>query len=229
MEETDKRKEGRARADRLRAKYEEVGDPLMWFDEIYKEAEGDPALVPWGHLEARFPLLNWLERQERPKPGTRALDVGTGFGDNAAALCRAGYDVTAFDLSPTAVDWAAQRFANLPIRFVAANLLSPPDEWVGAFDLVSETFTVQALKGDDRQKAFASLAALVRIGGQLLIVARGRLDDEPLDPPPWPMTPSELDKFKGLSFKETLREEYFDKKDPPRRHFLAAFTRVEDV
>lgn len=228
MIDKSKKKEARARADRLRAKYEALGTPLDWFDALYREAEGDPGLVPWGHLEARFPLVDWLSRQEEAAAGLTALDVGTGFGDNAAALQKAGYQVTAFDLSPTVIDWARERYRDLPINWVAANLLSPPDAWQGAFDLVSETFTLQALKGKARQEAMASLARLVKPGGRLLIVARGRLDDEPIDPPPWPMTPSELDGFAALGLREVLRETFFDKKDPPRRHFLAEFRRLEE-
>ena len=227
MAEQPKRKEAKKRADRLRAKYEAAGKPLLWFDEIYKEAAGDPSLVPWGHLAARFPLVEWLARKGAVEPGLTALDVGTGFGDNAVALHQAGYEVTAFDISKTAVDWAAARFPDLAITWEAANLIAPPEAWMGAFDLVSETFTLQALKGEDRERAMASLARLVRPGGRLVIVARGRLDDEPFDPPPWPLSESELDHFSTLGFEEVLRETFFDEKEPPCRHFLAEFFRLE--
>ncbi len=228
-EHKDKRKEGRTRADHLRSKYEAEGTPLLWFDEIYKQAEGDADLVPWGHLEPRFPLVEWLSRQKLPETPLKVLDVGTGFGDNAAVLCKAGFDVTAFDVSPTAVAWAKKRFPDLPVNWVTANLIDPPAVWHQAFDLVSETFTLQALKGEDRQSAIQSLISLVRPGGRLLIVARGRLDDEEFDPPPWPISSSELDRFSELGFTENLRETFFDKKDPPLRHFLAEFTRDAEV
>ena len=58
----------------------------------------------------------------------RALDVGCGLGDNAAALARAGFEVTAFDISPTAIDWAKARFSSEDINWLAADLLDPPVE-----------------------------------------------------------------------------------------------------
>jgi len=223
---SDKKQESRKRADRLRAKFEREGTPLLWFDALYKEANNDPDLIPWGHQKARFPLLTWLEQQPPEKRAGRALDVGTGLGDNAQALSKAGFDVTAFDVSKTAVEWAQKRFQDLPIKWQVANLLEPPKSWRGAFDLVAETFTIQALKGQERKNAFKALASLVAPNGRLLIVARGRLDDEPATPPPWPLTPSELDQVESLGFLSTRRDEYFDKSPNPQRHFLAEYQAV---
>lgn len=229
MMDQEKKQEARRRADRLRAEYEAKGDPIQWFDAIYREAEGDAGYIPWGHQVVRFPLSRWLERQSSAACSGQALDVGTGLGDNAVALCKAGFDVTAFDVSATAIQWAAERFYDLPIKWVAADLLDPPPEWIGAFDLVSETFTLQALKGDMRQRAFEQLAKLTAPGGRLLIVARSRLEDEPINPPPWPITGLELDGFIELGFKEVSRETFFDQKTPPLRHVLAEFQRVAPV
>ncbi len=79
------------------------GDPRRrdWFEAVYALAEGDPANVPWGNMVAHPLLVDWLARNPRID-GLRALDIGCGLGDNAAALAGQGAQVTAFDLVPRA-------------------------------------------------------------------------------------------------------------------------------
>lgn len=262
----EKRKKARKTADRLRSKYEELNRPLEWFEELYKEADGDPELIPWGghakeggrvkkgghakeggraleggseqeadlwaHGQARFPLIEWLRMPETQKwqasstHPKSALDVGCGLGANAIALHEAGYQVTAFDISETAVKWAASQAPEHSIDWRCANLLDMPEEWEGKFDLVSETFTIQALYGAERLKAIEALTKLVAPKGKLLIICRGRRDDTIPNTPPLPLSPAELDKIETYGFTSTLRREYFDNKAEPNLHFLAEYTKT---
>ncbi len=191
----------RARADAIQR---EMGEArfLEWFDRLYAEANGDPAGIPWADLKPHPLLAEWLERSA-PHAG-RALEVGCGLGDNAAALARAGYEVTAFDISPHAVNWARRRFADLSVHWQVADLLNPPPEWQGAFDLVHETYTLQSLPLSLRRQAVVALPAFLRPGGQLLLICRVR--PEGLEPagPPWPLAPSELEPLQaaGLTLVE---------------------------
>jgi SAM-dependent methyltransferase len=177
-------------------------DRASWFEAVYETAGDDPAAVPWADLAPKAALVEWLS--DNPGKGTRALDVGCGLGDNAEALAEAGYDTIAFDLSEKAVEWARQRFPGSPVHYTAADLFSPPADWIGAFDLVHECYTVQALHGDLRAVSYRSLADLVRPGGRLLVITRSRADGTETAGPPWPLSPSELTGFEraGLTLSE---------------------------
>jgi SAM-dependent methyltransferase len=124
--------------------------------------------------------------------------VGCGTGEDALPLVELGYDVTAFDISPAAIDIARQRHSQAAISFHVEDLFNLPPEWNGAFDLVVESQDVQALPVELRAEAIACVARLVAPGGRLLVIAfaDGR-DGEGVDfdGPPWPLTRADLDRF----------------------------------
>jgi hypothetical protein len=86
-----------------------------------------------------------------------------------------------------------------------ADLLALPPAWRGAFDLVVEIFTVQALPDPPRGDAIAAVASLVAPGGTLFAVQfRHPDDDDPPstgpdgtgpDGPPFPLTRDTMTSF----------------------------------
>jgi SAM-dependent methyltransferase len=58
-----------------------------------------------------------------------ALELGCGTGTNAVWLAQRGFDVTALDISPLAVERAGQRaaVAGANVRFLTADVLAGPD------------------------------------------------------------------------------------------------------
>lgn len=183
------------------------GDATGWLERLYSEAAQDPSKVPWADGKPNPNLVEWLDR--RSSHGGRALVVGCGLGDDAEELARRGYEVTAFDVAPSAVDWARAAHPETTCSYVVADLLQPPGEWAQAFDLVVEVYTVQVLRGEPRREALLALPGLVAPGGTLLLIARGRDDDDPEGDLPWPLTKRELSPVAQLLTTESF-EDYVD-------------------
>ena len=110
----------------LASQFLDRGDPLGWFDETYRRAEGDVSLIPWADKKANPALVEWLFAHAPGNRGLKALVVGCGLGDDAELLTQFGYQTWTFDISPTAVAWCARRFPDSKVRYETADLFVPP-------------------------------------------------------------------------------------------------------
>lgn len=193
-----------------------------WFEAVYETAGSDAAQIPWADLGPHPLLAAWLATASTPASGARALDIGCGLGDNAAAIEAKGWRTTAFDLSPRAIRWAQSRFPE--VDFLAADLFRPPADWKGAFDLVHECYTLQALPDAPRAEAIAQIASFVGAGGRLVLIARARNMSGPAAGPPWPLTRDEVMSFTAHGLAAEAVEELADPADG-KPHWRAAFRR----
>jgi 2-polyprenyl-3-methyl-5-hydroxy-6-metoxy-1,4-benzoquinol methylase len=222
----------RRRARQLAAEAAASGDPAGWFETLYAEARAGNAVVPWDDREPNPHLIQWAKTAADRGivgPGRRALVVGCGVCDDPGFLAGLGCEVTAFDVSPTAVAEARRRFARSPVSYQVADLLAPPPGWQAMFDLVAEIYTVQALYGQARAAAIAALPGLVAPGGTLLVIARATDDQDPVRDPammPWPLTRRELDAMAGTVLTARSVEKFLDDEDPPKLRWRAEFTRA---
>ncbi len=132
----------------------------MW-EERYKNTDG----YLFGTEPAKFLLENpgWI------RGGQNVLVVADGEGRNSTHLATQGANVTAFDLSPTAVQrartLAAEHGASVNFN------ISDWDSWdwaAPAYDLVAAIF-IQFAGPSERGKQFANLKQAVKPGGVLML------------------------------------------------------------
>src|ERR1700733_6093309 len=104
------------------------------FEAIYARAGLDLASIPWAGLAPNPDLVDWLasqpggeERGPDPGGGVPALGVGCGRGGDARGFARRGYVVTAFDISPTAIEKCRERFPTSTVDYLVADLIDLPD------------------------------------------------------------------------------------------------------
>jgi hypothetical protein len=200
-------------------------DPTGWFERLYAQARDGEAVVPWARGVPHPMLLEWTRARGVEGSGHRALVVGSGLGDDAQHIASRGFDTVAFDVAPTAIASARRRFPDSPVSYVTADLLDPPAEWSGAFDLVFESITVQALPESLHAKAIANVAGMVAPAGTLLVISGGREEGEPVDGPPWPLTRAEIDAFAGGGLRTVRLEDVRDADDPTFRRWCAEYAR----
>lgn len=190
---TDDRSWGRA-ADRLAAEHR--GEPTRWIEELWATAERDEVDLPWDRTDP-FPDVAQFVADLGPGDGRRAVVVGAALGADAEALARAGWDTVAFDISPSAVRLAQQRYPESSVHYREGNLLELSDDLVGAFELVVEVFTVQAMPPSVRAQAAAGIRRLLAPGGTAVVVQFVRGDADPDEGPPWLLDRAEMEAFAG--------------------------------
>src|SRR6478672_1683097 len=105
-----------------------------------------------------------------PRPGEQWLDLATGAGDVAFHATRAGAVVTASDLSPTLVETAQRRAAELGLDLTleVADCQNLPYA-DASFDVVSSS--VGVIFAPDHERVAHELARVCRPGGRVGLTA----------------------------------------------------------
>jgi len=121
---------------------------------------------------------SWLLERLREAGVKTILDVGFGRGHLSVALARAGFQVTAVEISTVAVEhlraWAEEE--GLPIEaFVCPAQELPTD---GVFDAVIANFVLDHMFKEEAEEAMRRIYAVLRPGGLLLLGMDGPPDAE---------------------------------------------------
>ena len=146
----------------------EVRLPIEDWEEYYKETGTEE--LPWYSKKADPEVLDALKNFGKPPSGVKVLDLGTGPGTMAIEFARMGYDVTACDISVTAIATAKKRAEENSVArnidFRVCDIREPVD---GAFDIINDRGCFHVMRGDDKQRYVDNISALMRPGGVLLL------------------------------------------------------------
>ena len=218
----------RAQGGKLTARSAAADDGPGWFELLYQAAARGEIAIPWASFVPNPHLVRWGTACSLRGTGRTALVVGCGFGDDAEFVASLGFNVVAFDISPTAIDGARRRFPGSSVNYTQGDLLNPLDSWLEAFDLVVEVYTIQPLYGAARSSALCMLSRLVAPGGTLLIIAHATEETAPERDPagiPWPLTRAEVDSAGGLLHPVKI-ELVRNDETPPTLYWRAEFNRL---
>lgn len=175
-------------------------DPTGWFEPLWASAKDGDVTMPWDRDDPHPALAAWPYSPDLGTASGTAVVVGCGLGADAEHLSLLSYETTAFDISPAAIAAARARNPGSAVTYAVGDLLDLPRDWISAFDLVVEIFTVQAVNRRVRGGLTAGVRSLVAPGGILLAIqAIAEKGDD--DGPPWPLTQPEIEAFgtDGLS------------------------------
>ena len=153
----------------------------------------------------------------------RMIELGCGTGINAIWLAQQGFDVTAVDFSPLAIEKAVRRAAeaHATVRFVLADVLDLPERFE-AFPFFFDRGCYHAVRRDDVHGYLRTLRQITAPGSiGLVLTGNARDPHEPGKGPPV-VSAEEIRAELGSAFEIVrLCEFSFDQVEDEGVRFLA--------
>ncbi|MCS7159129.1 MAG: class I SAM-dependent methyltransferase [Gemmatales bacterium] len=115
----------------------------------------------------------------------RCVEIGCGTGTNAIWLAQRGFDVTAFDISPLAIEKARAKAEALgvSVRFLVGDVFDPPD--CGApFPLVFDRGVYHSIRDQGVDRFITGLKRLTAPGSWYLALMGNADDPNPIEKGP---------------------------------------------
>jgi SAM-dependent methyltransferase len=169
--------------------------------------------IPSSHLKAAV-------ESGMIKPG-RAVVLGCGTGTNAIYLAKRGFEVTAIDIAPTALNLAQDKAekANAKVRWLLADVLAPPVD-LERFDLIFDRGCYHGVRRSNAKAYVKTVERISRPGAHILILAGNANEDRHYGPPRVSEEELRGDFTAGFDFVrlDTVR---FDSADPKQQGALA--------
>ncbi|MDT0553935.1 class I SAM-dependent methyltransferase [Urechidicola vernalis] len=177
-------------------------NPNDWFETLYSESNDSGSGVPWANMAPHPIFKNWIDQSSPLKKEQTALVIGCGLGDDAIELEAKGYNVTAFDVSESAIELCKKRFPNSKVKFITADLIEGITEWRHKFDFVLEIFTIQALPPKYEAILIKNVADFVAENGKLIVITEVQTQKRIYENgPPWLINADYINSFEQNGLK----------------------------
>ncbi len=190
-----------------------MSEEARW-DEKYRGRD-----TPWDTGRPSTELMR-VVRDEKIATG-RAIELGCGTGTNAVWLAEQGFEVTAVDFSPLALERAKTRaeVAGVTIQFYLADVLNP-SSLGGPYSFFFDRGCYHVVRRIDVGKFLQTIRQLTEPGSRGLVLAGNA--KEPHDPGPPVVEEKDIRRELGSVFEIVwLREFRFDQVEEGGLQFLA--------
>ncbi|APD06216.1 hypothetical protein UJ101_00677 [Flavobacteriaceae bacterium UJ101] len=176
--------------------------PTEWFETLYSETDQKGEGIPWANMAPHPIFKQWIDKKTHLGDGKTALVIGCGLGDDAIELESQGFNVTAFDVSSSAIELCKKRFPNSNVTFLQADLLKGIPEWHRKFDFVLEIFTIQALPPKYENILIQNISDFVSEKGMLMIITEINKEERTFEKgPPWLLNSQYIKSFEKCGLK----------------------------
>lgn len=138
---------------------------LPHWEQLYSSQKVES--MPWYHEKLDEDFAGALG--ERHISAGKVLDLGTGPGTQAIELAKTGFDVTATDISATAVKKASEKASDLGLKvdFLTDDILE--SRLQDAFDIIFDRGLFHVLDPDRRPVYAKTIHRLLNPGGMLFL------------------------------------------------------------
>ncbi|BDD05608.1 class I SAM-dependent methyltransferase [Aureibacter tunicatorum] len=176
--------------------------PNDWFETLYSNSNQEGEGVPWANMAPHPFFKDWIDKYPLDGQGKKALVIGCGMGDDSIELESHGFEVTAFDVSESAIELCKKRFPQSKVEFVQADLIQGVPAWKHRFDFVLEIFTIQALPPKYEKTLIGNISDFVAEQGKLVVITEIRKEERSYENgPPWLLNYEYIKSFEGHGLK----------------------------
>ncbi|SOD74054.1 cyclopropane-fatty-acyl-phospholipid synthase [Jatrophihabitans sp. GAS493] len=138
---------------------------------------GDPRESDDDLLTAQHRKIDRLLDSAKVGPGTRVLEIGTGWGELALRAAGRGAHVTSITISTEQAALARARIAEAGLSHLAEVRLQDYRQTCGAFDAVVSVEMIEAVGANHWNEYFGTVDRLLAPGGRFALQAIVQVDD----------------------------------------------------